>query len=46
MTLTIDLPIEVGANFSFLYGSETLKSEVEKAAQELARIIAEATPEK
>jgi len=45
VTLTIDVPIEVGAAFSFLYGSETLKPEVEKAAQEQARIIAEATPE-
>lgn len=45
-TVTIDVPIEVGADFSSFYGSETLKSEVEKAAQEQARIIAEATPEK
>jgi len=43
---TVDVPINCGVEFALYYGSECLKAEVEKAAQEQVRLIAEATPEK
>lgn len=43
---TVDVPIDVGVDFAFYYGSEHLKTEIEKAGQEQVKLIAEATPEK
>ncbi len=43
---TVDVPIDVGVDFTFYYGSEQLKTEIEMAGQEQVKLIAEATPEK
>jgi len=44
--VTVHIPIDVGVDFTFYYGSEHLKTEIEKACQEQVKLIAEATPEK
>ena len=43
---TVNVPINVGIDFTLYYGSECLKTEIEKAAKEQVKLIAEATPEK
>ena len=42
---TLDVPIEVGVDFAFYYGSESLKTEIEKVCKEQVKFIAEAEPE-
>lgn len=42
---TISVPIDVGVDFVFFYGSEELKETIENTAQEQVRCLAQATPE-
>lgn len=44
--VTVDVPVEVGVDFTLYFGSEHLRTEIEQAGQEQVRLIAEATPEK